>query len=568
MNNDGVQLRIGDIMHAVIKRWKMILALTILGLLLGFVLSRISAMQGTNMSYSVDCSFAVTSRLPSGRYLNGSTDYTNNDLYVAQDMTDAASYVILSRHVLETAAASTGLIGVTAQQVSRNLEITRYNETQILEMTLHWRSSEEGIELANAIINAANEIIPKTLDAGKLEIINEPRSEYILGGSSLAGLWIIMGVLGFFAGVLITVFEMIMRPTVLNPDDVESAFGVDQIGAIHQNDRYFSRKLNINAQDVRASEEVQSFNAAAHIIENRVSNRKAPHCFYVTSTRNGEGKTVISANLAVRFAAMGYKTLVIDLDTHAPSLGGLFLGKVEYDRSLNALYAGSAVSEDIITHLSGNLDLIPLLLDANFASLNHSMIELVRSLVKKYDYVVIDAPAVGIYSDTLMLNELADSAVYVIRYDHTSTREIDRALDKLDKSGVRILGCIVNGIENLQNDTASSGSKASVNAGAASNTGGVDVLASLNAVSENLYDTRQDTLHKDDFLKDYYQDINHGAMEHASDHTLQTGDDLAEAILREQNGKDRLPDEKTTTDNKSPDNLKASGQSNESDKQK
>ena len=59
MNN--VQLRVGDLLYAAFKRWKMILALGLLGFICGFALSGVSYLQGNYTSYEISCSIAITS---------------------------------------------------------------------------------------------------------------------------------------------------------------------------------------------------------------------------------------------------------------------------------------------------------------------------------------------------------------------------------------------------------------------------------------------------------------------------------------------------------------------------
>ena len=70
--------------------------------------------------------------------------------------------------------------------------------------------------------------------------------------------------------------------------------------------------------------------------------------------------------------------------------------------------------------------------------------DFIRGLEKDYDYVIIDTPSVGQVSDVLSLNQIAQAVLFVIRYDDVALPMIQNAIDKLDKSGIRILGCVVN----------------------------------------------------------------------------------------------------------------------------
>ena len=72
----------------------------------------------------------------------------------------------------------------------------------------------------------------KTLSAGAVPEINEPEAKYISDGSSYAGLWILMTALGFLAGGGVALLDLIMRPTLLNLDDVDRLFGLETIGVM------------------------------------------------------------------------------------------------------------------------------------------------------------------------------------------------------------------------------------------------------------------------------------------------------------------------------------------------
>ena len=60
-------------------------------------------------------------------------------------MVDAASFVMKSNRVLQAALDSTGLVSVSTKDVYQNLEVSRYNETQVLQLTLSWNNADAGI---------------------------------------------------------------------------------------------------------------------------------------------------------------------------------------------------------------------------------------------------------------------------------------------------------------------------------------------------------------------------------------------------------------------------------------
>ena len=443
MNN--VQLRVGDLLYAAFKRWKMILALGLLGFICGFALSGVSYLQGNYTSYEISCSIAITSQSSTGAFTNNSSYLSTNDFHLAEDMVDAASFVMKSNRVLQAALDSTGLVSVSTKDVYQNLEVSRYNETQVLQLTLSWNNADAGIRLMNAILDASRTILPETLMVGSVAVIDAPEAKYLMGGGSYASLWIIFSLLGLMA-----VLELLMRPTLVNLKDVEDVLGLETLGNVPKDDGYFQKNTQLLSEKHRSdAEAVQNFASAAYILTNRFGTKEKQHRFYVTSAEDGEGKSTVAANLALQLSDMEKRTLLLDLNTRAPSLGGMFLRSVDYSRTLNALYKGESAAQEAIVSLTGFLDLLPMVLERNAVPLDGTLFELLEKIMEPYEYVVIDASSVGRSSDVLRLNKLANNVLFVVRYDATPLPALQDAIEKLDKSGVRVLGCVVNETQSL-----------------------------------------------------------------------------------------------------------------------
>ena len=365
-------------------------------------------------------------------------------------MVDAASFVMKSNRVLQAALDSTGLVSVSTKDVYQNLEVSRYNETQVLQLTLSWNNADAGIRLMNAILDASRTILPETLMVGSVAVIDAPEAKYMMGGGGYASLWIIFSLLGLMAGVGMAVLELLMRPTLVNLKDVEDVLGLETLGNVPKDDSYFQKNTQLLSEKHRSdAEAVQNFASAAYILTNRFGTKEQQHRFYVTSAEDGEGKSTVAANLALQLSDMEKRTLLLDLNTRAPSLGGMFLRSVDYSRTLNALYKGESAAQEAIVSLTGFLDLLPMVLERNAVPLDGTLFELLEKIMEPYEYVVIDASSVGRSSDVLRLNKLANNVLFVVRYDATPLPALQDAIEKLDKSGVRVLGCVVNETQSL-----------------------------------------------------------------------------------------------------------------------
>lgn len=451
---DQKQIRITDFLYAFKKNHLLIIICTIIGLIVGIALSVVSYMRGEmTKRYAITSSIAVTSQNENGLFTSSSNNPGERDVYLAEEMVDSVIYVIKSDKMLNAAIERSNLIGVTVKDIHDNLELSQYNETQIIEMTLYWRSAQEGTEILNAITAVSADILIDTLKIGNVSTVNEPKSKYLIGGNINASVWCYLAILGFCVGAGISILNLLLRPTLLDPDDMENYFALEILGKIPERKAYFSgkKKSLIYGDDEKTDFDVlDNYASIAHIVRHKV-RKKESSCVYVTSSSQNEGKTTVTAHLAVQLSEFGMKVLVIDFDTRNPMLGGKFLDKVEYEHSLNALYKGDISQEDAITHLTGKLDILPAVLERKPLVLDEALLSLVRSFEGCYDIILIDTAPVGLVADTMALNRLADTAIVVVRFDGAQLEKIRESLIRLEKSDMDIMGCIINGVKNLGN---------------------------------------------------------------------------------------------------------------------
>ena len=447
MRDNGIHIRIADIIYGIIKRRFLIIGLAVAGLLIGVVFSCVSYLRGdVTRQYLITGSFSVSTQTQTGRYTSGSEIPNSNDIYLAEDLVDAVSYAIRSDRMMNAVIDTLQLVGVTPDDINKNLSLSQYNDTQIIEMELYWRNSEEGLAILTEINNNAPTVLWDTLRIGNIAVINQPSARYMVGGQINLMLWGYLAVLGMALGFGIALLELIMRPTLINLQDMEDVFGLESICMISE-DKAFFRKSRSLLVDDKKSATGEDFASSAHIIQNKFRHETGPHIIYVTSALRGEGKTSMLANIAVRLSDLENKVLLVDFDMRHPDLSSLFLKNVQYEHSLNALYNGEITEADAITNLSGYLDILPTMLENNSIALDSSLFELIKRIAAKYDYVLIDTAPVGVSADPMSLNELAEAALFVVRYDTASMQEIKDAIDRVEKSGVNILGCLINGVK-------------------------------------------------------------------------------------------------------------------------
>jgi capsular exopolysaccharide synthesis family protein len=177
----------------------------------------------------------------------------------------------------------------------------------------------------------------------------------------------------------------------------------------------------------------------------QAGERERKRAFVITSAGPGEGKTLTALNLAWLLAQTdGVKALLIDADLRQPCAAD-YLG-IETGYGLSEVLTGQTrFTEAVVKLAPSGLHLLPggaaredvaeLLSGPRFG-------RLLDEARKHFDYIIIDAPPLGVFTDANLLINRADSAILVVRASKTRYAVVDRLLEQLPRE--RMLGVVLN----------------------------------------------------------------------------------------------------------------------------
>lgn len=166
----------------------------------------------------------------------------------------------------------------------------------------------------------------------------------------------------------------------------------------------------------------------------------------ITSGAAGEGKSITFLNFAISVGEAGQKVLLIDADLRRPALARLLVEKATPGLS-NVLAGLVDVEEAIHKEVYQNLDIIfsgdvP----PNPSELlgSERLQEMVQKLSSRYDYILIDTPPVNVVSDACIVANVLDGVLLLVRQDSSKKDEVKRAVSRLQLTGAKLLGFILN----------------------------------------------------------------------------------------------------------------------------
>ena len=180
--------------------------------------------------------------------------------------------------------------------------------------------------------------------------------------------------------------------------------------------------------------------------------KKGQKVILVTSTVSGEGKSFISANLAISLSLLGKKVVIVGLDIRKPGLNKVFnisrkeQGITQYlsnpERNLMDLVQASDISKSLYIIPGGTVPPNPTELLAR-----DGLDKAIETLKKNFDYVILDTAPIGMVTDTLLVGRVADLSVYVCRADYTRKVEYSLINELANNNKLPNLCTVINGLD-------------------------------------------------------------------------------------------------------------------------
>ena len=166
----------------------------------------------------------------------------------------------------------------------------------------------------------------------------------------------------------------------------------------------------------------------------------------ITSSMQNEGKSTIIANLAVSFAKLDKKVLIIEGDLRHPSVHRMFnisningLTDILLDKKTFSECAHCTEIKNLHVLTCGPIPTNP----SEILSSN-KIRQFIDDLRKHYDYIFIDAPPIGVVTDAGIISSYTDGCIFVVASNEVDTDMAKVSKEKLEKVGANILGVVLN----------------------------------------------------------------------------------------------------------------------------
>ena len=167
----------------------------------------------------------------------------------------------------------------------------------------------------------------------------------------------------------------------------------------------------------------------------------------VSSVKPGEGKSTTSTNIALAFARAGYKTLLVDADIRNSVMSGVFKSREKITGLTDFLSGTTDLSHGLCDTNVDNLFVIqagPISPNPTALLQSENFDTMIDTLRKYFDYVIVDTAPIGMVIDAAIIAQKCDASILVTAAGETKRRDVLKAKEQLEQTGVPFLGVVLN----------------------------------------------------------------------------------------------------------------------------
>lgn len=384
---------------------------------------------------------------------DSSVNIGSSEINQAKNLIDSYMQILKSRTFLEQVKEEVAL-NYSVETLRGAIGSSAISNTAAFTVSVYDADPVNAMNIANAIGKLAPDEIIRIVKSGGIEVLDEailPTQPY--SSTSVMQYIIVGGAAGFLLSACFFLLRSLLDTTVRRKYEIEDLFTIPILGDVPQMESASKQDGTVNkllnSESPFAVRECYSNIRAKLLFTGK--GEKCP-VYAITSADTHEGKTLNSINLALSYAQLGKKVLLIDADMRNSSMSEHL--NIEAKEGLSQYLAGITdklnkieFAHNLFTVLCGDFPPNPAELLAS-----DRWHELLEKSKEEYDVIFVDLPPVGIVSDALTMTKEATAYILVVKERVTKFDREQMIVQQLEPMGANICGFIYNGISMKSQD--------------------------------------------------------------------------------------------------------------------
>ena len=360
------------------------------------------------------------------------------DISLSEQLMNTYVQIIKSDSVLEKVINNLQL-NMSVKQLKKAINIVPESKSTVMKIYVTSTDSDQALRIMDELEIVFFDRIEELYNIKSSKVLDTPNVEQAPSNINPIKHAFFGFLIGFIAAASIVLIREVFNDNIKTENEIEKNLKIQVLAAIS----HFSEKYKVVT--------LMNYNTVVEQFRVLVSNINVlkSKSVVVVSNMPGEGKSVVSANLAATYASSGKKTLLIDSDMRRGTQHQIFGIKNQYGLS-NLIFDNSMdyerhIQKDVIP----NLDI----LTKGSANLNYSKLlfsdiieKILTEAKEKYDFIVVDGTPCQIVADGTVLYKMVDSAIIVVKYNNTKCNDVLKIKRIIKQNGGKVLGAILNDI--------------------------------------------------------------------------------------------------------------------------
>lgn len=400
--------------------------------------------------YRADVSFYVYSN-PDYVY-DSSVNITNAEFTQAKNLLQSYMLILKSDTVMQKVIDELGL-NCTTSELADNISSRIAENTAVFYVYVYHSDPYSAMEIANAIAQVAPSEISRIVKSGGIEVIDYaalPQSPY--SSTSLVKFVLIGFIGGFGLSAALFLLLGLMDTTIRRRYELRLAFRIPVIGEIPM---MTAPSKKVKTEKILGDDSPFAIKESYNTLRaNMLFTGRGEKCpvYVVTSAEQNEGKTLNSINIAVSYAQLGKRCLLIDGDMRNLSVASMLgmdsaAGLSQYLAGMQEKAEPQEIRKNLFVLTGGAVPPNPAELIAG-----DRMELLLEEMKRQFDCIIIDMPPVGIVTDALLLTKLATAYILIVRAYQSKLGKEKSVVAMLEQVDANICGIVFNGLNPKSED--------------------------------------------------------------------------------------------------------------------
>ena len=374
---------------------------------------------------------------------------TQNDILLNQKLVETYTKIIKSKLVLDQVISETG-ITYTAEELGQNVAVEAYENTEMLKISVTDSDPELSASIANSIAQVFSGEVAKIYQMNNISVIDIAQVPEEVSNDTLTRDFFIALFISIFGSIGVIFIIYYFDDSIKLTDDLEEEIGMPVIAKVFKSDIGSKNRGKVELLVQKYPKSVVSESIKTLRTNLQFSSVDSElKTILVTSSIPGEGKSFISANLAISFTQTDKKVLIVDCDMRKGRQHRIF--KLSNTKGLSNLliddmtnykdYINKTSIKNLYVITRGTVPPNPSeLLNSNKNS------ELIKILKNKFDIVIFDGVPCNGLPDSIIMSKLVDKVLIVSSESVTPRSVLESTKKQLKNVEAPVAGDVLNNV--------------------------------------------------------------------------------------------------------------------------